>query len=67
MTEESTTPDLVELVHGAFGRPLGTAGYVTQREGWVFTWAEGLIVNHTIYHDIDEGRAAAQRLAEARG
>ena len=49
------------------GRPVGTTGYVHQREGWVWTWADGLIVNHTIYHDIDEGRTAAERLAESRG
>src|ERR1700730_14591434 len=40
------------------GRPVGTTGYVQQREGWVWVWVEGLIVSHTIYHDIDEARAA---------
>jgi ketosteroid isomerase-like protein len=49
------------------GRLVGTTGYVQQREGWVWVWAEGVIVNHTIYHDIDEARAAAERLAESRG
>jgi ketosteroid isomerase-like protein len=48
------------------GRPVGTTGYVHQREAWVFTWVEGLIVDHTIYQDIDEARAAAERLAESR-
>jgi ketosteroid isomerase-like protein len=46
------------------GRPVGTTGYVQQREGWVWTWVEGLIVSHTIYQDIDEARAAAERLAK---
>jgi len=49
------------------GRPVGTTGYVQQREGWVWTWVEGLIVTHTIYQDIDAARAAAERLAEERG
>jgi ketosteroid isomerase-like protein len=49
------------------GRPVGTTGYVQQPEGWVWVWADGLIVSHTIYQDIDEARAAAERLAEERG
>jgi ketosteroid isomerase-like protein len=49
------------------GRPVGTTGYVQQREGWVWVWADGLIVSHTIYQDIDEARAAAERIAEERG
>jgi ketosteroid isomerase-like protein len=48
------------------GRPVGTTGYVRQREGWVWTWVDGLIVSHTIYQDIDEARAAAERLAQER-
>jgi|ERR1700682_924293 len=51
------------------GRPVGATGYVRQREGWVWAWVEGLIDSVTTYPeaDIDEARAAAERLAEERG
>ena len=48
------------------GRPVGSAGHVQQREGWVYIWVGGLIARLTI-SDIDEARAAAERLAEERG
>jgi ketosteroid isomerase-like protein len=49
------------------GRPVGSAAHVGQREGWVYIWARGLIARlQTSYFDIDEGRAAAERLAEER-
>ena len=47
-------------------RPAGSAGHVRQREGWVLVWEEGLTVQMTTYGDIDEARAAAERLAEER-
>jgi len=50
------------------GRLAGSAGRIRQREGWVYIWARGLIARlQTTYMDIDEGRAAAERLAEERG
>ena len=47
------------------GRPVGGAGHVRQREGWVYVWVGGLITQFTV-SDIDEARAAAERLAEER-
>jgi hypothetical protein len=47
-------------------RPDGVAGYVQQREGWVYVWVGGLIARLTVF-DIDEARAAAERLAQERG
>ena len=49
-------------------RATGTTGYVQQREGFVYVWVEGLIARLTIhpYTDIDEARAAAERLVEER-
>jgi ketosteroid isomerase-like protein len=47
-------------------RPAGIAGHVQQREGWVYVWTGGLIARLTA-SDIDEARAAAERLAEERG
>ena len=50
------------------GRLAGSAGHLRQREGWVFVWVRGLITRLTTsYGDIDEARAAAERLAESRG
>jgi len=48
------------------GRPLGSSGVVQLRYGSVIEWVDGLIVGNTTYTDIDEGRAAAERLAESR-
>jgi ketosteroid isomerase-like protein len=50
-------------------RPVGTNGYVRQREGWVWVWVEGLMASLTTYPeaDIDAARAAAERLAGERG
>jgi uncharacterized protein (TIGR02246 family) len=47
------------------GRPVGSAGHLRQREGWVFLWVRGLIARVTT-SEVDEARAAAERLAEER-
>jgi uncharacterized protein (TIGR02246 family) len=47
-------------------RPAGSAGHLRAREGWVFVWVRGLIARLTTY-EVDEARAAAERLAEERG
>jgi ketosteroid isomerase-like protein len=48
--------------------PVGVTGYVEQREEWVWVWVDDLIASQTIYPeaDIDEARAAAERLAHER-
>ena len=48
------------------GRPAGSDGHVRQREGWIFVWVRGLIARLTI-SEVDEARAAAERLAQERG
>jgi hypothetical protein len=48
------------------GRPAGSAGHLRQREGWVFVWVRGLIARLAT-SEVDEGWAAAERLAEERG
>jgi ketosteroid isomerase-like protein len=48
-------------------RPVGSTGYVQMHHANVGVWVAGLIVRVTHYDDIDKARAAAQRLAEARG
>ena len=49
------------------GRLAGSAGGLQQRLGYTVTWADGMVVSVTVRPDIDEARAAAQRLAEERG
>lgn len=49
------------------GRLKGSDGYVEQHRGWVFVWANRMVERLTAYLDVDEARAAAERLAEERG
>ncbi len=49
------------------GRPAGSTGRVRVREARVATWVDGMFARTTTYLDIDEARAAAERLAEERG
>jgi ketosteroid isomerase-like protein len=54
------------IVNRQVARPLGSTAYVRTREAHVVEWVEGMVVRLTVYNDIDEGRAAAERLAESR-
>ena len=49
------------------GRPAGSPSLLRVQSSPVFAWAEGRIARVTLYRDIDEGHAAAERLAEERG
>jgi ketosteroid isomerase-like protein len=49
------------------GKPRGSAGWVHNRYAAVATWVDGLVERSTNYADVDEARAAAERLAEERG
>jgi ketosteroid isomerase-like protein len=49
------------------GRPHGSSGEVQMRYAAVAIWVEGMIERYTTYTDIDEARAAAERLAKERG
>ena len=48
------------------GRPVGADGRVRQREGWVYLWVGGSIARLTT-SEVDQARAAAERLAQERG
>ena len=70
-----TAEEIVDAVNGvAFvrvlqtARPKGTAGYLTQREPNVLITEDGRVVRMIIYpeSELDEARAAAERLAEER-
>ena len=47
------------------GRLVGSDGHIRQREGWVYLCAGGSIIRLAT-SEVDEGRAAAERLAEER-
>src|SRR5579859_5783202 len=49
------------------GRLRGSTGFVESRTASVATWTNGLIERAMNYPDVDQGRAAAERLAEERG
>jgi ketosteroid isomerase-like protein len=54
-------------VVGQEGRPAGSASYVRTRQASVTEWLEeGMAARITVYTDIDEARAAAERLAGER-
>jgi ketosteroid isomerase-like protein len=48
------------------GRPVDSDGHVRQREGWVYRCVGGSIARLTT-SDVDQARAAAERLAQERG
>ena len=51
-------------------RPAGTSssgGYIQRQEALIGVWHEGMVTRVTTFLDIDEARAAAERLAEERG
>jgi uncharacterized protein (TIGR02246 family) len=49
------------------GRPGGSASELHEHVAYVSVLVDGLVESMTTYSDIDEARAAAERLAEERG
>ena len=52
------------------GRPAGTSssgGHIQRQEAYVGVWHEGRVTRVTTFLDIDQARAAAERLADERG
>ena len=49
------------------GRLVGSDGNIEQRRGWIVRWVDGKVVRVAVYLDVDQGRAAAERLAESSG
>jgi ketosteroid isomerase-like protein len=60
---------VVFVVARSVGVPVGSAGRTQLREvfGYVVLWENHAVARVTAYGDIDEARAAAERLAESRG
>ncbi len=68
-----TVEEVLDLGHGMVftvysedARLVGSEGRVQQRVGWITVIVEGLIARTWHYRDIDEVRAAAERLAQER-
>jgi ketosteroid isomerase-like protein len=66
--------DVLDLDHGVVlavahqdGRPVDSPGRVQRWEAYVLQWEGSMTARVTVYTDIDEGRAAAERLAQERG
>jgi ketosteroid isomerase-like protein len=57
---------IIAVVHQRARLP-GATGLLQARYAAVATWANGLIEKQTNYLDIDQARAAAERLAQERG
>jgi hypothetical protein len=57
---------VIFLVWVQRGRLRGSTGWVQVRGASVGRWVDGLIERSTNYLDIDEARAAAERLAQER-
>jgi limonene-1,2-epoxide hydrolase len=49
------------------GLPRGSTAEVRTQMALVYEWAHGAVAHVTSYFDVDEARAAAERLAESRG
>jgi ketosteroid isomerase-like protein len=68
------TEEIIDLGNGVTfavvlitGHLVGSGGEVQMRFGSVASWTEAVIERQTGDMDIDEGRAAAERLAKERG
>jgi ketosteroid isomerase-like protein len=48
-------------------RPVGSTAHVQAHQALVYLWEHGTVTRVTVYTDIDEARADAERLAEERG
>jgi len=71
---ETTADEILRLgenvlltINTQVARLPGGSGSVRLHDAYVFLFEDGLIARHTAYRDIDEGRAAAERLVEERG
>jgi ketosteroid isomerase-like protein len=53
-------------INRQYARPAGSSGRVQAREAHVTEWRDGLAVRVTVYIDLDEARAAAERAAAER-
>ena len=57
---------IVFSIYRQEGRPLGSTGVLKERGAMIYEWADGMIVRVIVRQDIDQARAAAERLAKSR-
>jgi ketosteroid isomerase-like protein len=57
---------IVYSVYRQSGRPPGSTAVATLRAALIYEWVDGMIARLIGRQDVDEARAVAQRLAEAR-
>ncbi|HEX4187254.1 MAG TPA: nuclear transport factor 2 family protein [Solirubrobacteraceae bacterium] len=57
---------VVFVVSRLDARPLGSPGRVQERWAFTFAWTAGMIVRVMGHTDVDQARAAAERLAKER-
>jgi ketosteroid isomerase-like protein len=57
---------IVYSIYRAEGRLAGSTGVVTERTAMIYEWVDGRITRLITRPDVDEARAAAERLAEER-
>jgi ketosteroid isomerase-like protein len=58
---------VVLAVNRQTARVTGSSMDVRTREAFLYVWDDDRIVKVTMYQDLDEARAAAERLAQERG
>ncbi len=58
---------VVFVVNQHDARPAGSTGRVRERLTFTFAWSAGMITRVTLGKDINEDRAAEERLAKERG
>ena len=59
--------NVILTINTQMARLPGSSGFVRLHDAYVFLFEDSLIVRWTAYRDIDEARAAAERLADERG
>ena len=58
--------NVILTINTQMARLPGSSGFVRLHDAYVFLFEDSLIVRWTAHRDIDEARAAAERLAEER-
>jgi len=59
--------NVILTINTQMARLPGSSGFVRPHDAYVFLFEDGLIARHTPYQNINQARAAAERLAKERG
>jgi len=58
--------NVILTINTQMARLPGSSGFVRLHDAYVFLFEDGLIARHTPYQNIDQARAAAERLSKER-